>query len=107
MGFFIYMCVTVLLIPAIMIVIGLLFRKTAPKEINYIYGYRTNRSMKSKETWEFAHRCCGRLWLVCGCVLLSLSVIAILFTVKQSHSVTGTVEMVIIFVQLAVLIQHK
>jgi uncharacterized membrane protein len=25
-----------------------------PKEINYLYGYRTKRSMKSKESWDFA-----------------------------------------------------
>ena len=45
MGFWIFMLIIVLLIPLTMIFFGwLLFRKT-PKEINYVYGYRTKRSM--------------------------------------------------------------
>jgi len=27
-----------------------------PKKINYLYGYRTTRSMKSQEHWDFAQR---------------------------------------------------
>ena len=45
-----------LMIPLIMIVFGKVFLKNPPKEINLIYGYRTGRSMKNKDTWNFAHR---------------------------------------------------
>ena len=37
-----------LLIPIIMILFGQAFLKKAPKEINYIFGYRTSRSMKTE-----------------------------------------------------------
>ena len=40
---------------------GLLFRKT-PKEINYVYGYRTKRSMMNEETWRFANQYFGKAW---------------------------------------------
>ncbi len=40
MGFWIYMLAMGLLFPAIMLVMGKVFMKSAPKEINYIYGYR-------------------------------------------------------------------
>ena len=56
MGFWIYMLCMGLLIPAIMLVMGRYFMKSAPKEINYIFGYRTNMSMKNRDTWEFAHK---------------------------------------------------
>ena len=58
-----------LLIPAVMIVVGVVFLKRPPKRVNGFYGYRTARSMSSQEAWDFAHRACGRLWLGCGAVV--------------------------------------
>ncbi len=55
MGFWIFMVIMDLLIPATMLVIGQLWRKRLPKNINPIYGFRTARSMKSRDTWEYAH----------------------------------------------------
>ena len=55
MGFWIFMLVMDLLFPVIMIVMGRYFMKTSPKEINYIFGYRTNMSMKNKDTWNTAY----------------------------------------------------
>ena len=56
----IFVLVTTLLIPIIMLVFGAIFSKKAPKSINHIYGYRTPRSMKNQNTWEFANMYCGR-----------------------------------------------
>ena len=44
-----------LLIPAIMLGAGKLFLKKAPKDIYWIFGYRTTMSMKNADTWAFAH----------------------------------------------------
>ena len=44
-----------LLIPAILLSAGKLFLKKAPKDINWIFGYRTTMSMKNEDTWAFAH----------------------------------------------------
>ena len=60
MGFRIFMLIVVLLIPFTMLFFGwLLFRRT-PKEINYIFGYRTKRSMRNEETWKFAINILGK-----------------------------------------------
>ena len=61
-----------LLIPIVMVLFGRPFLKKAPKEINYVFGYRTSRSMKNKDTWEFAHRYCGKIWLICGFALIPI-----------------------------------
>lgn len=53
--------------------------KKAPKEINAVFGYRTTMSMKNKDTWEFAHKYCDRIWYVCGCIMLPLTVLPMLF----------------------------
>ena len=59
-----------------MIGLGWSFTKKPPKNINSLYGYRTSMSMKNQNTWEFAHRICGRVWCVVGCVMLPLAVLA-------------------------------
>ena len=84
MGFWIFMLVMILLIPITMIGFGKLFLKQAPGEINAVFGYRTTMSMKNKDTWEFAHNYCGKLWYRCGLFLLPLSVIPLLFVIGKN-----------------------
>lgn len=59
-----------LLVPFVMIVFGYLFLVRVPKNINMLYGYRTKWSMKSKDTWHYAHKLCGKIWLITGLLLL-------------------------------------
>ena len=62
MGFWIFMLNIVLLIPLTMIFFGWLLCRKTPKEINYIYGYRTKRSMMNEETWRFANQYFEKAW---------------------------------------------
>ena len=64
-----------LIVPIIMIIAGILNLKRPPETVNWIRGYRTRRSMKSQETWKYAHRYSGRLWCGCGVVLLFLTIL--------------------------------
>lgn len=65
-----------LLVPLIMIGLGWRFLIKPPKDINGAYGYRTPMSMKNQDTWNFAHRICGRVWCAVGCAMLPLSALA-------------------------------
>ncbi|MCM3127467.1 SdpI family protein [Paenibacillus provencensis] len=40
----------------VFIILGLFMRIKPPKRVNHIYGYRTNRSMKSERMWKEANR---------------------------------------------------
>ena len=104
MGFWIFMLVMDLLFPAIMIVMGKAFMKSAPKEINYVFGYRTGMSMKNKDTWEFAHKYIGKLWFWLGWIMMPITVISMLFVVGRSEDAVGTVGGIVCVVELAVLI---
>ena len=84
MGFWIFMCVTVLLIPFLMISFGGLFSRSAPKEINSAFGYRTSMSMKNADTWQFAHHYFGKIWRTLGWILIIPSVIPMLFVWIQA-----------------------
>ena len=104
MGFWIFMLAMGLLFPAIMILFGLMFKKSAPKKINYIFGYRTDMSMKNRNTWEFAHKYIGRLWFRLGFLLIPITVIPLLFVIGNSENVVGTVGLIVSFINTVVLI---
>ena len=104
MGFWIFMLIMVLLIPLTMLFFGwLLFRKT-PKEINYVYGYRTKRSMMNEETWRFANQYFGKVWYLCGLISAPLSVIAIAIVFGKEPGTMGTVGGIITMLQMLPLI---
>ena len=104
MGFWIFMLIMVLLIPLTMIFFGwLLFRKT-PKEINYVYGYRTKRSMRNEETWKFANQYFGKVWYRCELISVPLSVIAIALVFGKGTETVGTVGGIITMIQMIPLV---
>lgn len=104
MGFWIFMLFMDMMMPLMMIVFGKWFLKSAPKEINIVFGYRTSMSMKNKDTWDFAHRSCGKLWCRCGAAMLPVSVAAMLFAMGKNENVTGTVGGIVCAVQTIILI---
>lgn len=75
-GMWLFMLVCNLLIPAVAIWYGRRFERNPPKEPNAWFGYRTNRSMKSREAWNFAQRKMGEVWGRWGFVMLPLAVLA-------------------------------
>lgn len=91
MVFWIFMLIMELLMPFTMIGFGRYFSNGAPKEINSVFGYRTKKSMKNRETWEFAHKYFGKLWYIFGLVLLPISIIIMLFVIGQSEDTIGII----------------
>ncbi len=103
MGFWIFMVVVLLITPLTMIGFGKCFIKSAPKEINMGFGYRTSMSMKNKETWQFAHNYCGKLWYNAGKILL-LSVLTMVFVIGKDIDTIGNLGLIIMVVQMFFLI---
>ena len=62
------------LIPFLILVIGIIFQKHAPKVINGCIGYRTRRSMQSQEAWYYATKRMGEIWLALGVILLVVTI---------------------------------
>ena len=78
--------------------------KSAPKKINRIFGYRTKMSMKNCDTWEFAHKYIGKLWLRFGLLLIPITVIPMLLVLGKNENVVGTVGLIVSFINIVVLI---
>ena len=104
LGYWLFMLAVILLMPLTMIIFGRHFMHNPPKDINGSYGYRTSMSMKSRETWDFAHRYFGKLWFILGLILLPLSAAAMLFLLGKSVGTIGNASIVIMAVQLVFVI---
>lgn len=104
MVFWIFMLLMDLLIPFTMIGFGKLFLNKVPQNINAVFGYRTSMSMKNKDTWEFAHMFCGKLWVRCGLVMLPVSMIPLIFVFGKSVNTIGTVGAIVCIIQMVLLI---
>ena len=63
--------VTSLLLPMIMLICGYRYSTKVPKSMKS--GYRTHRSMLSRETWVYAHRRLGGIWKKLGWIMLIVS----------------------------------
>ena len=104
MGFWIFMFLMILIVPLAFLGIGHLFRKSAPKDINYAFGYRTKRSMMNQDTWKFAHQYIGRLWFILGIVVLPLSIIPMLLVIGKSVDTIGTVGGIVEGIQIVLMV---
>lgn len=103
MGFWFFMTCCILLIPLTMIGFGLYFQKKAPQEINILFGYRTEMSMKNKETWEFAHYTIGNIWYRTGLALMIIVIFIMLCLFQKdinTISIAGTILMMIQLIPL-------
>lgn len=85
MGYWFCMLVIVLIIPALIAFFGWHFKKNgAPKNINTIFGYRTQRATKTWDTWAFAHKELGKIWFITGLVLIPVSAGIFALTINKS-----------------------
>lgn len=107
MGFWIYMLFVASIIPLLMVGFGAYFRKKCPKNINPYFGYRTKRSMRNQETWQYAHKHCGNLLFVIGLIMLLLSyalMVVMLLTLNRDTATVGIYGGIICGIQCVVLI---
>ena len=77
--------------------------KYPPKQINEFIGYRTKMSKKSKDTWIFAQKYCGRLWLKIGLLITIPTILVQLPFIHSSEGTIGTATFIIEFVQVLIL----
>lgn len=104
MLFWWFMLISDLLIPAIMLIAGAIMKNHCPKQINGLVGYRTSRSMKNMDTWQFAHNYCGRLWQKVGIIMLVPSLLVHIPFYHSDENAIGLLSAILMTVQCMVLI---
>ena len=104
MGFWFFMLAMNLIIPLSMIFLGKYFSKHAPGQINMLFGYRTARSMKNQDTWQFAHHVFGKLWYKSGWILLGLTLLCMFATIGMDTDAVGKLGGIVCVLQLPVML---
>ncbi|MEZ0539583.1 SdpI family protein [Fibrella arboris] len=61
---------------------GLLFAKYQPNNINYLYGYRTSRSMRKQDTWKTATKLVAHLPIKSQLTIIG-GIVLLFFAEKQ------------------------
>lgn len=98
--FWLFTLVTALLIPVCMLFLGRHFQKKPPREINSGYGYRTTRSMRSQEAWDFAQRYSGRFWVRAARPTLAVSLVWMLLLLGRDIGTAGASATVLMGLQM-------
>lgn len=97
--------IVIIIIPIAVSLGGVILIQCAKSDIDSTVGYRTKRSMASKETWIFANRTCGRIWLTGGIISVIFSVTVPLFLyILKSDSAGLCAGVIILVIQTVALI---
>jgi uncharacterized membrane protein len=79
---------------------GVLWKKSPPKTVNIVFGYRTNWSMKSQETWNFAHMYIAKIWRYTGVPLASLPIMLLVTSNNYNKDILDNIMTITMIVQL-------
>ena len=88
-----------LLLPIIMVIAGLILQYRPSKNINCLYGYRTDRSMKSQEAWNFSQVYSGKKITLLGIVSFPVTLIVHLPFYGASEDILGMVCIACVILQ--------
>lgn len=100
----IFLFIVGLLVPAIMFSAGWFMHKHPPRDINWVIGYRTARSMKNKDAWIFAQKKIGILWEKAGIFTMIASAVIMLPFCFMPVNALSVAMLVLLFGQMAVLL---
>jgi uncharacterized membrane protein len=79
------------------ILAGLLLKNRPPGSINWAFGYRTRRAMKSQAHWDFAQRYAGKELITWGTVYVLTSVVSSFFITSSGPGILLSMALLLIF----------
>ncbi|MEQ6121436.1 SdpI family protein [Reichenbachiella sp. MALMAid0571] len=95
------------MIGPLLLLLSIVFKLFPPKKINYLYGYRTKRSMKNQETWDEANRYSFNLMIPIGIITTLLQGI-FYFTLgsKNAVAIASAVMVVLLLITIPMTENH-
>lgn len=98
------MIYSIFIIPLLILVIGFLMYKYPPKKPNWLVGYRTRRSMKDMKVWEISNRFCGKVWIIIGLIMLSITALMCLLSCFKIIIFNEKQLLILIFCEIGLLL---
>jgi len=74
------------------------YKAFPPRSINFIYGYRTRKSMRNQETWDFGNKIGAKMMFYVGMVTLGVGTAAYFISPPWSLGISGFFLVVALFV---------
>jgi len=71
---------------------GRILMQMPPDKMNYIYGYRSKMSMKNQDTWNFAQKYAGKVWVYSS--LINVVISAMIVLIFKSTDISETVTII-------------
>jgi len=68
-----------------LIIIGYITKIKPPKTINHFYGYRTRRSMKNQQIWDYANKISSNMLIYAGVVTCIFGLIPLFISWEHAH----------------------
>ncbi|MFR7592748.1 MAG: SdpI family protein [Longibaculum sp.] len=87
------------LIPILMIIFGVSMWFFPPQSKNRRFAYRSQKSMRNEETWEYAQICMGKTWFIVGIVLVFVT----MFLIPRLALSSGSLLIVMLSIQVVFL----
>jgi uncharacterized membrane protein len=96
-----------LMIGPLMLIVSLIFIIFPPKKINWLYGYRTSRSMKSQAVWDEGNRYSARLMLWISVITTAVQLVCtILLSMKVAIGIAAGVLVTLLLASIPVTENH-
>ncbi|MFC2107065.1 SdpI family protein [Bacteroidota bacterium] len=89
------------------IIAGLIMIKFPPKTINNAYGYRTPRSVRSQQRWDFAQKYSSRQMIIWGFVMLIASLLSSYIHTKSGFDFLIGLAILVIFTAIPIALTEK
>jgi len=89
------------MIGPLLLLLSIVFKLFPPKKINYLYGYRTKRSMKNQETWDEANKHSINLMIPIGIITTLLQGI-FYFTLGPKYAVAIATAIMVVLLLITI-----
>lgn len=88
-----------LIIPITLAIVGFVFLKHAPKDINATSGWRTKRAIKNQETWDFANKLAGKCSFILGILEIIMTIVILLIVTIFSNNLPSGIVVLLTIIQ--------
>lgn len=94
-----------LAIGPLLLVLTLIFKAFPPRKRNWLYGYRTTRSMKSQEAWDASNKYSFELMMWVGIITTVLQIALYFIFAPATALITAAIVMCVLLVGILIIVE--
>ena len=104
MYYWLFISISILLVPLLMLIMGLMCWFCPPKGVCWFFGYRSRRATASDEVWLYAQNLLGKIWTIAGSILLIATFILSIVLLKRDDFYRSFAALITLGVEIFTLI---